>query len=576
MIARDIIGRVIKLWDNQSGATAIITAIVFPIMIGAVALSVEYGGALVTRAETQRVADIASYSAALAYTQNAGDQNSNRAAAIDAANNIALLNGISANRISLTFEQGDESGTDAFIYANIESSNPLYLARILDDREDLDIKAVAVSQIGQSKNSVCALAINPQGSGIKLSGSASILGNSCAIASNAAVTLGNCYGQKTAITADAIFYDTLDTKNCTLPFKNSEGEEPDLIEKQTEDPLSGDARVVAAKNEMSDLANLAPAEGGSDLTIVASWENPDTRSNIQSLGCSGQYQNSKWTITCPGETLSLKRLRLDSGSAEIKFQSGSGSISISDGIFVAGAAELILPPANMNIARSSGLAVDVSGSGTLMLGRSDTVVSEINIVGNVSTKGNSCIILGAATKHRIDGSVEIGGAAVFGRGIYALSGALDFTKGSNRTCDGINITAQGIGVTFILGGESGCGKANGGALCVGGGQANIRLDAPASGIFQDMLIVGPLNSGQDKDIILEAGGNGTTLSGVIYAPNSEVNVSGNATIRASAGGCVQLLAAAIDVSGSGSIELGDCLSGDASGPGGNTAVRLVR
>jgi len=556
--------------------TAVITALALSVVIGMTALSVEYGNALVTRTETQRVADMASYSAAIAYTLQSGDQNVRRAAAINAASDIAELNGIASERVSLNFEQSDGLQTDSLIHAIIESTQPLALARVINTEQTLNISVLSVAQIGNANSSACALALNPSGAGLVLSGSGAISAIGCSVASNAAVRINNCYGNNSAaIIAETIYYNVLDFPNpqsCPAPIQNSDGDAPNLVEKQTEDPLSGDPRLELAQQEILATKSLVQPASGPDLTIVGSWENPATRANIEAVGCTGQYSQSTWTITCPGSNLNLGRLDLQSGSAIVQFQGGQGSYSIANGINVNGNAHLSFAPGNFNIGSNSGDAISLSGSATLSLGSSGANVNNINVHGSIETAGNSCIVFGAATRHRILGNIDIGGAAVFGQGPYAIDGFLNLSRGGNRVCDGVTTTARGIGVTFIVSGESTC--ANAVAICGSGGQANMRFESPASGSFKDMLMIVPTQSTGQRGIHLTGGAQGTVISGVVYAPQGRLRIDGAASILPTDGGCIQLIAAEINISGSGNASLGDCLGEDVGGVG--TEVRLVR
>ena len=51
---------------DREGTVAIVTAVALPAVIGTVALVAEFGHGLITKAENQRVADLAAYAGALA------------------------------------------------------------------------------------------------------------------------------------------------------------------------------------------------------------------------------------------------------------------------------------------------------------------------------------------------------------------------------------------------------------------------------------------------------------------------------------------------------------------------------
>ena len=87
----------------RRASVATIFALVLPILLGFTALVAEYGSILVTEAYNQRVADLASYAGALAYNSVSSGK---EAAAEAAADRIAVMNGIAADKMTTSIATG--------------------------------------------------------------------------------------------------------------------------------------------------------------------------------------------------------------------------------------------------------------------------------------------------------------------------------------------------------------------------------------------------------------------------------------------------------------------------------------
>ena len=81
---------------DRSGNTLIVGALALPVVLGVGALTLEYGDGVLARVENPRIADLASYSGAIAYAAT-----SSQAAMTDAARNMAVLNGIVPGSVSV-------------------------------------------------------------------------------------------------------------------------------------------------------------------------------------------------------------------------------------------------------------------------------------------------------------------------------------------------------------------------------------------------------------------------------------------------------------------------------------------
>lgn len=250
--------------------------------------------------------------------------------------------------------------------------------------------------------------------------------------------------------------------------------------------------------------------------------------------------------------------------------------------------------------QTSGISVDMSGSGTLSMdcgimsnspnpsgsteigGSAIADVTEIAMVGNISTVGNG-FTFGDDTKilegmrpvedpyanvstpaHSADcstnGGPKAGGVTADGTPIYVWCGGFNPAAGSTTNLnsgvhivDGgdfrtnANVTVNGTDVTFALINGATINNINGGAI--------LNLSAPTSGDFSGVLFYGDRNEGLDDNVI--NGGPLINLQGALYFPSQELVISGNV---AGSSGCIQMVAWEVALTGNSTITLpnADC------------------
>lgn len=86
----------------RSGATATIIALMMPLLVGTTGLVTEYGYGMLRKAETQRVADVAAFSGAVAYNtalDNSATASQSATAMTSAALGLAAINAVSASNV---------------------------------------------------------------------------------------------------------------------------------------------------------------------------------------------------------------------------------------------------------------------------------------------------------------------------------------------------------------------------------------------------------------------------------------------------------------------------------------------
>lgn len=251
------------------------------------------------------------------------------------------------------------------------------------------------------------------------------------------------------------------------------------------------------------------------------------------------------------------------------------SFRIGGNISVSGGATLTMGPAS-GVGSSFEVDgdIDIAGGATLIMGSRTDAGTQFNIEGNIESNGGSCFLLGAASEHFINGAIESQGAGIFGEGIYAVTEYINFGSGGSSLCDGQQASLNAENVTFLIGGNnvpSNGNTCNRSAFCISAGASNAVINAPDSGIFSDIAVMGPLN-GSSGDATFAGGAWGTSISGVLYFPEGRLTLSGGASVAGGSDGCLQLIAAELDFSG-GTSAISDCLAG----AGSQTAeVRLIR
>lgn len=146
-----------RLTADTNGGVAIVTALSLPVILGFSALALDYGSALITKSENQRISDISAFAAAHAYTRNASaSPTQKRAAATTAAQSIAALNGVSSG-ISVSFDDPADAKT---IDVTISQDKPIYLSRLLRPDDSVTINTLSRVAVGQAGGfTPCILAL---------------------------------------------------------------------------------------------------------------------------------------------------------------------------------------------------------------------------------------------------------------------------------------------------------------------------------------------------------------------------------------------------------------------------------
>jgi hypothetical protein len=259
---------------------------------------------------------------------------------------------------------------------------------------------------------------------------------------------------------------------------------------------------------------------------------------------------------------------------------GASTFSLSSGIYVSGGATLTMGSGSNNSFKigsaSDGNAFWLGGGAKITLADATGNSSLFQVTGNVNADagGGSCMSLGAATNHDINGWFSTAGGTILGAGTYSINGYLAYGNngGGSVTCNGSTVGLQGTGVTIIYSAATtpSSGTCKNMGLCFAAGFSNVSLSAPTSGTYAFLLFVGP-QSGNSAGAYF-SGGSGASMSGAFYLPVGAFTMSGGAYINTLTGGCLQIVALSVSMSG-GTTAASTCITG--SGGSGTSTPKFV-
>lgn len=169
--------------------------------------------------------------------------------------------------------------------------------------------------------------------------------------------------------------------------------------------------------------------------------------------------------------------------------------------------------------------------------------------------GGSCITIPASAEHDISGNVNLAGGARLGAGVYTVDGFFSVNTGGSACSD--NVAVSGKDVTIVLSGSETPTdwECRGKSFCLTGGNA-ITLNAPTSGPYAELAVIGPQSSKNTTGAEITSGGR-AKISGAFYFPYGMIDFGGGGQIGDAASGCLQLIGANISLSG-GSQAMSEC------------------
>lgn len=432
---------VAKSWRDRRGAISVLAATMLPALIGLAGLATEYGNALMVRSKTQRIADAAAYSGALAYSANPTSDALNAA-----VSRMATLNGILSSAAAGTLVNSPTGDGNQAVRVTVTSSAPLGLSQVLGTSSSISVTATAYAEL-KASGSACIVALNSSGAGVTLSGGTALTASSCAVASNASVAAPN----GTSITAPVVFYNSSTAPSSTTisNIHAPSGGTLTIAKKSTTDTLNTNTTITGETTHLNSVA----------LLTSPSSPSPPSASNIafgysgspmSQGGCTGTLSGSTWTVSCPGNgPFNFNKISL-SGGITVNFNTtgastatynfngnidgssgaalnfGPGTYNIAGGIIVGGGMTMSFKAGTFNIGRLSsncnsttGYSICNSGTSLTFLGSSTFVMAGgiYNAGGSALTMGTSAVGLTSPTSNSFNiGKATDGNSLVMGGG----------------------------------------------------------------------------------------------------------------------------------------------------------------
>lgn len=287
---------------------------------------------------------------------------------------------------------------------------------------------------------------------------------------------------------------------------------------------------------------------------------------------AGTFNIGASTTSCGGGLYSI----CNTSSGPMYF-GGPSTFKLTSGIYNGGGARITLGNGSSNSFQigpsSNGYSINIGGGSKLTLADATGNSSLFQLKGNVVSGGGSCLYLGAASQHDINGYVSTTGGTTLGAGIWTINGylALGDSSGGAIPCDGTTIGLAGAGVTIVLSGTTTpSGTCAGNAFCAAAGYNNITLTAPAAGTNAKLAVIGP--AANSTGAYFSGGASGVSVSGTFYFPSGPVALSGGASLGDGSGQCLELIGSRVTLGG-GTAVASTCIT---SGSSGGSAISLVQ
>lgn len=545
-----------RILAAERGTIMVMAAFALTAVMGMSGLAVEVGNGYSTKIRNQRVADMAALSAAQAYQTNQSAQS-----AIQVAKDVVAASGLptDANHLTVTAPV-QVNGTNA-VQVTVVSTVPIQLAQMVVHSSSYNVTSSASASLTNMSVPGCIIALSGAGSyGVTLTGGTSLTASGCAVLTNSGVstTSGTTIRAQQVVAGKTVSDQAAQYGTpgiTTTPTANNIKQNKSGA---ASDTVGTDARVVAGFAKVGtytpvNTPNGNPSDwdfGWSPSGTLASWWNSSTgtytvpanavpykvgsitvEGGIKVVVQDGVAIQSKGGLLMKGTSMTMGAVTLDIGG-QVNVTAG-GSMSIASG--------------NVAIGNNgSGNAIDVDGGCTLSFGN-----GTFSANGDITTGGGSTITFGATASHYINGSLNLSGSAGFGAGAYYVDGG--FTNGTGGAM-------TGTGVTFFMSG----------ALSVSGG-ASMNLTAPttdAGGGVTDLLFA-TKSSAQTNF----GGGALASYAGVVYAPNSNMVMTGGAS-ASGAGRCLSLIVSTLAMSGG--TTTGTACSSFGGGASGSNGVSLLQ
>jgi Putative Flp pilus-assembly TadE/G-like len=599
---------------------ALVGVAVIAMLAAMSAVGVDLGTAYLAKVTDQRAADSAAYAGALAYNASG-----TLAAMNSAVANLATLNGLPAGAATASLVASPSGDGNNAVLVSVNTAAPLYLAKVFQSAATLPVSATSYAEV-RPNAPACIIALLAGGSGVTLSGGTTVTGAGCTVASNATVTVP-C---GTSITTK-----TLDYNSAAVPSQPCTGIKPpagtasvNIVKTVTVNPLSGNAAIAGAFTHLASVASLTGPSGpavAAGTTLVFGYGTP-TAAQFTTVGCTGSFAGSTWTVTCPaGGTYHFGTISL-SGGITLNFAAGgspTNTYDFSGAINVSGSGASF-GPGTYNVAGgiiTGGGTTTTFGAGTYQIGKGTVSCSGSNysicntgsaltfgagsytVAGGIYNNGGATLSIGAGSAansfnigagsagyainttgtamtlgnmttgtFQAVGKISTGGGTNFTmsaapahdlNGAFNLAGTATLGAGTYTVAGNFALGAGGGGGTVT---GSGVTIVTSGTFSVAAGYGNVTLTAPTSGTLDGLVVASNAAGGAS----FSEGASGNSLSGVFYFPSAPVTLSGAGSVGNGTGQCLELIGSTITLSG-GSALASTC-AGLTGSAGGGTVV----
>jgi Flp pilus assembly protein TadG len=593
-----------RLRHCTQGSVAVIGALSIIAMVGMGAFAVEASAGYAAKVTNQRVADMAALAGALAY--NVANDTTAMTATAKA---VVIAQGLSASAADIALTSDSGTGKQ-LVQVTITTTVPLALARVLTSDTGYNVVSSGFATINAQTTTAPPCIAGLSGSltyGVNLNGGVSISAPGCAINTNSGVDVPN----GTSIAAKEVNAGKTVHNPGNITTSPTAGKVNQNKANAASDWMSDDANlkaVLCKVNRLTGASDSDYADGNRSCssplvtptplstTNAANWDlNYNPASNVAAYRTgnssyvipAGSYTIGTLTLgggitaTFQGPTTLMinqvsmgggTTLTIGDGSVTIVGAlnlAGGNAVTIGNGahnfgsISVGGGGDVVVGSGNLNIVGE----LDVSGGGstaTFAIGSGESVVigatsgTAINLSGgsylsfvpagqspvtagfsangDISTKGGSTIIFNKAATHAINGNLDLSGGSTFGSGTYVIKG--DFTNNTGGTMSGVDVTFA-LGGTFTLS---------------GGTSLDLAAPSSTSAFGVPNLLVATKSTAATKI----GGGSSDRYSGLIYAPDSDMSLSGGASISTQSSACLMLIVNSLTLSGGGTLSTGSC------------------
>ncbi|MFZ0662122.1 MAG: pilus assembly protein TadG-related protein [Acidobacteriaceae bacterium] len=496
-----------KHFRDERGQILVLAALSMLLLLAFVALATDVGLLFRAKRNAQIAADAAAVAGALDYKYN-GSATSAEAAGQTASTANGITNGASGAVVTVSEPpvDGPNRSSNGFVEAVVTQPNPTFFLGMFG-HSLVSVSARAVAGAGTTDG--CVWALGRSGVDIPISGSGSINVPTCGVYDNSSASdaldltgSGSIEANSIGIVGSYKDSGSGSIKICNPTCTNG-------------DPTTGIAPVASpitlTPPTIPTGTATAPSGSGSAFTCSGTSNcnvNPGTYSSITNSGTG--------TLTFSSGIYNVTGNIANTGSGKIVSGTGTYTFDVGGNINDSGSGAMTLGSGTYNIAGSinnSTSHVMTFGAGNYIVngsitnaGSGGTAIGDGNVIvngclcdtgsGNITT-GNGNYTMGTFTS---SGSSSL----TLGSGLYITTGNLSLTGSGGIT--GTNNTFYTEGSTTVS------------------GSGSMDLEAPTSGTYNGIVFYQPAN---DNKSISISGSGSMTLKGIVYAPDSQLTISGS-------------------------------------------------